>query len=131
MKKLFPIIISGAVAVVLLLGALGMSLDFKTSAPEKTAKKFMTCFAKGNFQKAAKYMDSSSEETMYLMELMGGGNLNINYKFDVLTGTPEYSADGLTAYVPMAATTIGSVSGVEEGTLKKVGNKWLVSDFDF
>lgn len=130
MKKLFPIIVSGICAVVLLIAALGLTLDFKTSAPEKVAKKFLVSSMKGNFKQASKYLNMTSEEAQ-LYSGMGdlfGSSLNLKVDFKVLTGAPSYNADKLGAEVPVAAVMPGLNEGVDDMKVTKVGNKWLISD---
>lgn len=130
MKKIIPIL-TGVCAILCLLAAAGLSVDFLSQSPAKIAKKYATAVLKGNFRQAAKYSGTENAELYgeladYLDENLGyGGKTFKNPK--ILMGKPVYNEDKTSAKIHFTAIV---PEATESDTLKMTnsGNGWRVEE---
>lgn len=135
MKKLIPIL-TGACALICLLGAAGLSIDFLSPQPAKVAKQYTTAIAKGNFRKAGKLStDANGELYGQLGEALLGSSLADKLLDDsdvkkfknakILIGKPVYNEtkDGASVHTTMV---LPGDTDTDTLSLTKTGNKWTV-----
>lgn len=139
MKKIIPIL-TGVCAVVCLLATVGLSVDFLTPAPAKTAKKYTAAIAKGNLKKAAKYSNSDVADAAgelgelllnnsALTDLLDGSGVDMKkYRSaKILVGKPVYNEDKTSAGVS-ATVLIPGDSDTDYLSLSNNAGKWGVDD---
>lgn len=135
MKKIIPIL-TGVCAIICLLGAAGLSVDFLSSKPAKVAKSYTSAIAKGNYKKAGKLTtDANGELYGQIEEALLGSSLADKLLDDtdvkkfknakILIGKPVYNEtkDGASVHTTMV---LPGDTDTDTLSLTKTGNKWTV-----